>query len=201
MKVTAKIKHLRISPKKVRLVVDVIRGLMVEEAEAQLDFINKKAARPLKKLLASAVANANNNFQLERGNLYIKKIFVNEGPVLKRWQPRAFGRATPIRKRSSAITLVLEEKMESKKSKIIPSEATKEKIKVVKSLKDLPKSVEVQKEKELEREILIAEAEEHRDEPFDSRRKGKHRLKEHLDKKIMKKGRGFLKKIFSRKAV
>ncbi len=109
MEVKAKLRYLRMSPRKVRLVVDVIRGMEVNKALAQLRVINKWAAQPLAKLLQSAVANAKNNFELEKDNLYIKEIRVDEGPTLHRWQPRARGRATPIRKRSSHISVVLDE--------------------------------------------------------------------------------------------
>jgi large subunit ribosomal protein L22 len=114
MEVKAKISGLRIAPKKVRLVCDVIRGLDVQEAQSQLQFIVKKSALPILKLLNSALANAENNFKIKKDNLYIKKIFADEGPKLKRWRPRAFGRAAPILKRSSHITIILEEKKPTK---------------------------------------------------------------------------------------
>jgi len=107
--VKARLGYLRMSPKKVRLVVNAIRSMSVEEALSQLHFINKAATHPLIKLINSAVANAENNFGLEKKNLIIKKLTVNEGPTLRRWKPRAHGRATPIRKRSSHIDLLLED--------------------------------------------------------------------------------------------
>jgi large subunit ribosomal protein L22 len=109
MEVKTKLRHLRISPRKVRLVVDVIRGMEVRKALAQLRVINKRAVQPLTKLLQSAVANAKNNFELAEDNLYIKEIRVDKGSTLHRWQPRARGRATPIRKRSSHVSLILAE--------------------------------------------------------------------------------------------
>lgn len=96
------------SPKKVRLVTDLVKGMDIDKAEAQLRFVNKAAARPVLKLLQSAKANAEHNFKLETSGLFVKSIIVDGGPVLHRWRPRAFGRATPIRKRSSHVTLVLE---------------------------------------------------------------------------------------------
>ena len=105
--VKAKLKYLRISPRKVRLVVDLIRGLKVVEAEKQLRFLNKRAARPILKLLKSAIANAGKN-NLTKENLRIVNILVDAGPSLKRWMPRAMGRATPIMKRTSHITMILE---------------------------------------------------------------------------------------------
>ena len=107
--VVAKLRYLRIAPRKVRLVADLIRKKPVNEALVILDFTRKKAALPLKKLLNSAIANAKNNFQLDPSNLYISKITVDEGPKYKRWMPRARGRADLILKRTSHITLVLKE--------------------------------------------------------------------------------------------
>jgi large subunit ribosomal protein L22 len=89
---------------------DLIRGLTVEEAERQLRFLTKRAAKPLLKLLNSAVANAENTFSLAKEKLYIAKILVDPGPTLKRWMPRAMGRATPIMKRTSHVTIVLDSK-------------------------------------------------------------------------------------------
>jgi len=113
MEVKAKAKYIRRSPKKVRLVVDIIRGLDVSTAENQLKFMNKGAVEPILKLLNSVVANAEHNFELKKDNLYIKEIRVDQGPTLKRWMPRAMGRATTIRKRSSHISVVLSEKVPS----------------------------------------------------------------------------------------
>jgi len=98
------------SPKKVRLVADLVRGMDVSAAQAQLTFLKKDAARPVLKLILSAKANAVHNFKLGGDDLFIKTITVDGGPVLHRWMPRAFGRATPLRKRSSHITVVLEER-------------------------------------------------------------------------------------------
>lgn len=109
MEVSAKLRFLRMSPQKVRLVVDIVRGLPVERAEHQLLFSRKGASQPVIKLLKSAIANAENNFKLNKDNLFIKKITVDEGPTLKRWRARAFGRAGMIRKRSSHITIILDE--------------------------------------------------------------------------------------------
>ncbi len=115
MEVKAKLRYLRISPKKTRLVVDVIRGMEVKQALAQLKFIRKRAARPIEKLVKSAMANAANNFDKDPEKMYIKEIRVDQGPTLKRWRPRAFGRAGLIRKRSSHVSLVLAEKEKAEK--------------------------------------------------------------------------------------
>jgi large subunit ribosomal protein L22 len=108
MEVKAKARYIRMSPKKVRLVIDVIRGMRAEEAMDQLRHMKKAASRPVLKLLESAVANAENNFNLERAGLVIKNIAADGGPIMYRYQPRAFGRSTPIRKRTSHISIVLE---------------------------------------------------------------------------------------------
>ncbi len=107
MEIISKLNYLRISPRKVRLVADLIRYKRVDEAERILKFTPKRAAKSLAKLLKSAVSNARHNFKIEGNNLYIAKIFVNEGPIYKRWMPRSRGLANPIRKRTSHITLVL----------------------------------------------------------------------------------------------
>lgn len=117
MKVIAKLNYLHIAPRKVRLVADLIRGKKVTESQRILDFTTKRASLPLKKLLNSAIANAKNNFQLEADNLKIAKLLVNEGPKLKRWRPRARGQAYEIQKKTSHITLVLEEIKPSKRFK------------------------------------------------------------------------------------
>ena len=107
MEVKAKLRYLRMSPKKVRLVADLIRGENAHSAIVQLNHCSRKAKGPILKLLNSAVANAKNNFKLSVDGLYIQSVFVDQGPVLKRWMPRAFGKASEIRKRTSHITIVL----------------------------------------------------------------------------------------------
>ena len=115
MEVKAHTRYLRMSSRKVRLVVDAVRGMAVEPALAQLTFMSRAAARPVKKLLESAIANAEHNFKLDRKDLFIKSALVNQGPTLKRWRPRAMGSAAPILKRTCHITLVLESKTGMKK--------------------------------------------------------------------------------------
>jgi len=105
--VRAKLSFYRQSPRKVRASVSVLRGLTLAEAEAQLSLMAKRAAGPLLKLLRSAKANAEHNAKLQPEDLFVKEVLVNDGPTLKRWMPRAHGRATPIRKRTSHITIVL----------------------------------------------------------------------------------------------
>jgi len=102
-------KYIRISSRKVKAVIDLIRGKSVKEAEAILQYTPKSATEPVAKLLKSAVANAENNLEMDRGELYIAEIYANQGPTLKRFRPRAHGRASSIRKRTSHITIVLDQ--------------------------------------------------------------------------------------------
>jgi large subunit ribosomal protein L22 len=97
------------SPQKVRLVVDLVRGRKVEEARQILQFTRKYAAGPVGKVLDSALANAKQNPSIDENILFVKEIFVDQGPSLKRWRARAQGRAAAIKKRTSHITVVLEE--------------------------------------------------------------------------------------------
>jgi len=124
MKIRASIKNALTTPQKVRLVLDTVRGKTVLEAEGILRFENKKAARIVRKLLDSAVANAIHNFGIPKDNLFIESIQANEGLVLKRWMPRAHGHATQILKKRSHLILDLgeidksKEEIVSRKSKI-----------------------------------------------------------------------------------
>lgn len=104
----AKLNDLRIAPRKVRLIADLIRNQDALAAKARLDFLAKKGAKPLAKLLNSALANARNNFQLDEKDLYLAKVLVDEGRKLKRWRPRARGQAYPIQKKTSQVTIVLQ---------------------------------------------------------------------------------------------
>ena len=109
MEIRATAKYLRVGPRKARYVVDMVRGRKAEEALGILRFTPKKAARMVHKVLSSAVANASQRQDVDVDTLYIKKIYVDEGPTLKRWRPRAMGRATRILKRTSHVTVVLDE--------------------------------------------------------------------------------------------
>lgn len=113
MKVRAQAKHIRQSPYKVRRVLDLVRGLPVEEARHVLAFTERRAADPVTKVLNSAVANAEHNFALDSDELVVAEAFADEGPTLKRWRPRARGRATRIRKRTCHITIVVSEEDEA----------------------------------------------------------------------------------------
>jgi large subunit ribosomal protein L22 len=116
MQTTAKLRQLRVAPRKVRLVVDLIRGMSVKDALVQLQFSPKHSARPVMKLLQSAMANAKHNHEMDTETLVVKTAFVDGGPTLHRWMPRAMGRATKLRKRTSHITLILEGDVVEKKA-------------------------------------------------------------------------------------
>jgi large subunit ribosomal protein L22 len=102
-------KYIRVSPRKVRLIMDQVRGKKVEEAVNMLSFAPQKGAFVLKKLINSAVANAEQNLNMDVDKLYIKRVFADEGPTLKRFRARAMGRASRIRKRTSHLTVILDE--------------------------------------------------------------------------------------------
>jgi large subunit ribosomal protein L22 len=109
-------KYIRISPRKARLVVDTIRGKDLDEAQQILDFSDRAAARVVSKVLRSAAANAENNNGLSADTLFVSRVFVDEGPTLKRFRPRAMGRATRINKRTCHITVILDEREPEKVS-------------------------------------------------------------------------------------
>lgn len=199
MEVKAKARYIRMSPKKVRLVLDVIRGMGAGEALKQLQFIDKRASEPVTKLLNSAITNATHNFGLEESNLFIKEITAEEGPTLKRWKARAFGRATPIRKRTSHIGVVLAEKVPSKEIKkrkqgvgapVSIEEMSKIEQEIKKSSPRPGPGREKQESKDDGEEVRVTETREFRE-------KHKDRSLDELRKKQEKKG--FLRRMFSRK--
>ena len=106
------LRTVRIAPRKVRLVVDLIRGKQVGEAVAILRHTPKAASPVVEKVLKSAIANAEHNYEMDVNNLVVSEVFVDEGPTLKRFRPRAQGRASAINKRTSHITIVVSEKKE-----------------------------------------------------------------------------------------
>lgn len=199
MEVKAKARFIKMSPRKARMVANLLKGLNADEAVAQLKFINKRAVEPVLKLLNSAVANATHNFNLKKNNLYIKEIRVDQGPVLKRWTPKAYGRVAPIRKRSSHIIIVLDElfadkvkagkKAQKIAAPVVYSQKPKEE-KIVQPVSPETKEAAQEEAKEgITREIT------------DTRRLGKHREQQNLDRIRIKEKGGVLKRIFRRKAV
>lgn len=109
MEVKAKLSYARITPRKLRLVADLVKGLPVEKAHYQLDFCQKKGAKLVKALLTSAIANAKEKGGIDVDNLFVKSVFVDDGPVMKRFIPRSMGRANRILKKMSHLTVVLDE--------------------------------------------------------------------------------------------
>ena len=145
---TAQLNYLRIAPRKVRSVVDLIRGMSVNDAEAQLLMIRRRPAKALLKLLRSAVANAKNR-QINADHLFIAEVRVDQGPMLKRILPRARGSASPIQKKMSHVTLIL-----GVNSNLAPKFTM-----VVAKKKKLPKEPKADKEKPARKRVVEAEPE------------------------------------------
>ncbi len=186
MVIQASARYIRISPRKVRLVVSLLRGLKVKPALDQLKFVGKLSALPVTKVLKSAVANAVHNFDLREDNLYIKEIRVDGGPVLKRWLPRAHGRATPLNKRMSHIMITLGEVEDSGKKT-----GRKEKLAEPMKLGSTPKQDEGVKTEEKGVTKPVDATDEKDKKIIDPRREGRS----------PKAGKqGFTSKIFNRKA-
>lgn len=182
MSVTVKLNYLRIAPRKVRLIADLIRKKKVDEAEAILDFAKKRGAEPLLKLLKTAIADARNNFQLEPDNLYISKITVDGGPRYKRWRPRARGAAYRIEKKTSHITLILDEIAIDKKVK---------KTKKARIAKETKKQPVITKKRKISEEIKKEETPE--------AEKPKFKARPEVEKPKPKTERG-IKRFFRRKS-
>jgi large subunit ribosomal protein L22 len=149
--VKAELNRLRIAPRKVRAVVGLLRGKTVNEALNQLEFMTKRSVHPIKKLINSAVANAENNFNMVKDNLYIKSFYVDEDIKLKRYRPNSRGVASPIQKKTSHIRIILDEKvagMRREKTKAVEHEDRKNKEEEIKTqtLKDEMKKPEIRKE-------------------------------------------------------
>ncbi len=142
---TAHLNYLRIAPRKVRLVVDVVRGMSAYEAEAHLLTMKQRSAPALLKLLRSALANAKNN-NLKMNTLIVKMMSVDQGPTLKRIMPRAQGRATPIHKKTSHVTIILAESGKEFKSRFViiprekkaPASSKKTNQKIIKNIQSKP---------------------------------------------------------------
>lgn len=182
MPVKASVKQIRISPRKVRLVVDLIRGQDAVMAEQQLTFLPKAAARPVLALLRSAMANAENNFEMDKNNLFVKEIMVNPGPTYKRWHAESKGVAAEIFKRTAQIAIVLDEKIKGRK-----------KPKTKKAKVGQPQVTRLRTKKEIAK--LAARDSEAKDKP----RLGKFK-DQHPDKKTSPRAGGFMNKIFRRKS-
>lgn len=193
MEVKASLKHLRMSPRKARLVIDVIRKMPVNAALDQLKFINKKATDPIAGLVKSAIANAVNTYNLEADNLYIKEIRSDEGVMLKRWMPKAHGRATSIRKRGCHLNIIIAEIKESGKAekKVVK---TADPIKLEKLVAESEKSSKGLKKATKEAKTKNTATSEKGTEIIDPRMEGHH-----AHAKI-EGGKGHTAKMFRRKA-
>jgi large subunit ribosomal protein L22 len=177
MEIKVKTKFIRFSAKKLRLVANLIRGAKADVALDQLKFANKKAALPVAKLLKSGIASAVNDFELDKNNLFVKEIRIDEGGMLKRWTPKAHGSATPIRRRLSHINITVGE------------------------LKD--SGITAAKKKEVEAPISLEEMVKEGENAAKKGDGGKDIKKESLGKDIKKDGaskKGFVNKMFQRKS-
>lgn len=198
MQTLAHLRNLRMSSRKVRLVANLVRDMDVDEADAQLSHLRKAATIPIRKLLKSAIANAEHNTKLDRRNLFVRQILVNQGPTLKRFRPRAFGRAASIRKRSSHITVVLDERVPTKApSSQLPAASRAVSSPVVMS--ERPKVSREETHAHTAGPIRPVGTPPEKEEPFDVRRKGKHRHQEHQDARSGKRPGGFFKRLFTRR--
>lgn len=170
----AKLNYLRIAPRKTRLVAHLIKGLPVNEAEAQLLINPKRPSVAILKLLRSAVANAKNNQKLNPENLFVKEIRIDGGPMLKRFMPRAMGRASGIEKKTSHIMIVLgeAEKMKAPRFKIAKVERVSKRVK-----EEMIKQGKKEKEEKEIEKLKGAEAQKRAEKP------------------------GFAKKMFRRKSI
>lgn len=140
MQVKAHAKFVRISPKKVRLVANLIAGMKPANALLQLQVTNKRSTKVIETLLKSAMANAKNNFNVNPDNMVISQILVNQGPTMRRYRPRAMGRASIIRKRTSHVSLELSDNMISKNESEAGKESGAEKTVDLKQTKTVKKS-------------------------------------------------------------
>lgn len=190
MKVSAKLKNLRIAPRKSRLVANLIKGLDVQNALNQLEGTVKGASLPISKLIKSAVANGENNLGLDKNNLYVFDARVEDGMKMKRWMPKAFGRAGRILKRNSNVIIVLEERVEGKNRKSQEQIEKERKERIEKKIKAEREARKEQEEKEKQ----------------DSKKPEKNEMSEEKKEYISgkkKKGddKGFMERIFRRKSM
>jgi len=186
MKVSAKLKNLRIAPRKVRLTSNLIKGMNVAEASSQLETHVKRSNPYMQKLLRSAISNSENNFGLDKENLYVFDVIVNAGSTLKRWMPKAYGRAGQILKRTSKIEIILEERVEGKGRK------SKEQM-------EKEKQTRIEEKKKAEK-AANKEIEENEKQEEKTEAKNKAAENKELSKKVEKKG-GITSKIFRRKSM
>ncbi len=193
MQVKAKLNNLRISPRKVRLVADLIRGLDVAEALEQIEASYKRGSSPMKKLILSAMSNGENNLGIDRDNMYIESLLVDAGPSLKRWMPKAYGRASQILKRTTQIEITLKERIEGKGRKSQEELEAARKKRMEDKLKQEKAMRQEAKEKEAGNKNKEASAKVSEKTKEKTAEKGKT-LEE-------KKGKGWASRIFRRKSM
>jgi large subunit ribosomal protein L22 len=194
MQVKAKLNNLRISPRKVRLVADLIRGLDVNDALNQIEASYKRGSLPMKKLILSAISNGENNLGINRSNMYIFGVLVDAGPSLKRWMPKAYGRASQILKRTSQVEVILEERVEGKgrKSQEELEEARKTRMEAkMKREKAMRKEIEEKEASAKDKKGASAKVSE----------KNKEKTAEKSKAFEEKKGKGWASRIFRRKSM
>ena len=204
MEVKAQLNNLRRSPRKVRLVASALRGLDTKEAESQLRFLVKGSAQNFEKLLKSAISNAENNFGLSKDNLYIKDIVVDEGTKLKRWLPRAYGRASLILKRTSDVEMILAEKVEGKDRKKIEKAQTIKDVKPEDVKEGQKKGGKEAKEPAFTKAPAGADALAGRSAGKEEKKEiiKEREAKEFVDEKKKSEGaRGFFRRVFRRKSM
>jgi len=192
--VKAHYRYLRIAPRKTRYVADLVRGMNVQEAEAQLMFLPQRAAKPILKLLRSAIANARNNAKLNPEVLFIKELRVDEGPKLKRYTPRARGSSAKIQKKSSHLTIVIGESPKS--AEFSPRFVIKRV-----SLKDKEKEKRISKAKLSKKTKREKESEVQSDRAASLTSQDARSEKEAKAKVSASKEPGVFKKVFRRKSV
>lgn len=197
MNVTAHLRHLHMSPRKVRLVADLVRGLDVADADAQLMHLPKAAATPIRKLIHSAVANAEHNAQLSPENLFVAQIAVNQGPTAKRFRARAFGRAAVIRKRTSHVSVVLGERVPTVGAHMVKTAAPPPVLVTDRPSTGGPEAEVVRAS--ASGPVAPATESTEGQELTDVRRKGKHRHQEHADARSGKRSGGFFKRFLTRR--
>jgi large subunit ribosomal protein L22 len=167
----AQLRYLRVAPRKTRLAASLIRNLSVNYAQAQLMTMPNRASKPILKLLMSCIENAKNN-KLDIDRLFVKEIKVDEGPIIKRWIPRAMGRATPIHKKTSHIILILAESDKTQKSRFASP----------------AKKIKKQKKEKIEKEKNKTEKELAKEKSMQ-------------EKETKAKDKGFMHRIFRRKSI
>lgn len=185
MKVTAELKSIRVAPRKAKLVADLVKGMDALEAVNQLDATVRKTSGYLQKLILSAIANGENNFGLSKNNLYVFDVVVGAGPTMKRWMPKAYGRAGEILKRTSKIKVVLEERVEGKDRKSKEQLEKEREERAKKAAEEAKKRAEAQKEEEAKPE-KVAETKAKSEEKTTTG---------------AKKGQGWKNRIFNRKSM